>query len=199
MIAITAHAAPVQPQLLFLALNLVWAANEIWLGLRRRAADGGGRDAGTLGLLWRLLMLGIAAAVAVTISGHGHLPTSWHVPMRWAGCALIATGLVLRIWSIHVLARFFTVDVSVQQGHELVRSGPYRWIRHPSYTGALLCFLGLGVGLGNAFALPLLFVPVCWAFARRIQVEEQALREAFPQAYPAYAAQTGRLLPWRLV
>lgn len=199
MIAITAHAAPVQPQLLFLALNLAWAANEIWLGLRRRAADGDGRDAGTLGLLWRLLMLGIAAAVAVTISGHGHLPAEWQAPMRWAGCALIGGGLALRMWSIHVLARFFTVDVSVQQGHELVRHGPYRWVRHPSYTGALLCFLGLGVGLANVFALPLLCVPVYWAFRRRIQVEEAALREAFPQAYPAYAAQTGRLLPTRLV
>ncbi|MDG2523994.1 isoprenylcysteine carboxylmethyltransferase family protein [Stenotrophomonas sp. HITSZ_GD] len=199
MIAIAAHAVPVQPQLLFLALNLVWAAHEVWLGLRRRAADGGARDAGTLGLLWRVLMLGIFAAVGVTLTGYGHLPASWHVPMRWAGCALIASGLVLRIWSIHVLARFFTVDVSVQQGHELVRRGPYRWIRHPSYTGALLCFLGLGVGLGNALALPLLLVPVGFAFARRIRVEEQALREAFPQAYAAYAAQTGRLLPWRLV
>lgn len=191
-------AIAVQPQQLFLALNLAWAAHEVWLGLRRRAADGGSRDAGTLGLLWRVLMLGIFAAVAVAVSGYGHLPASWQEPMRWAGCALIVTGLVLRIWSIHVLARFFTVDVSVQQGHELVRHGPYRWVRHPSYTGALLCFLGLAVGLGNALALPLLFVPVCWAFARRIRVEEQALREAFPQAYADYAAQTGRLLPWRL-
>lgn len=199
MIAITAHATPVQPQLLFLALNVAWGASEIWLGLRRRAADGGARDAGTLGLLWRLLMLGIAAAVAVTISGYGHLPAAWQAPMRWTGCALIGGGLALRFWSIHVLARFFTVDVSVQQGHELVRHGPYRWVRHPSYTGALLCFLGLGIGLANVFALPLLCLPVYWAFRRRIQVEETALRAAFPDAYAAYAAQTGRLLPTRLV
>lgn len=210
MIAITLHAIPALPlvaaasglvprsQTVFLALNLAWAACEIWLNLRRRALDNGGRDAGTLGLLWRVLGLAIAAAVCIALSGYGHLPLEWREPARWAGCGLIAAGLALRVWSVRVLARFFTVDVKVHADHELIQRGPYRWVRHPSYTGALLAFLGLGVGLGNLLALPVLVVPVVWAFWRRIEVEEAALREAFPVAYPAYAARTGRLLPVRL-
>ncbi|HEY9256019.1 MAG TPA: isoprenylcysteine carboxylmethyltransferase family protein [Stenotrophomonas sp.] len=182
-------------QTLFLALNLAWAACEIWLNVRRRAQDNGGRDAGTLGLLWRVLGLAIAAAVCITVSGYGHLPAEWRVPARWVGCALLAAGLVLRVWSIRVLARFFTVDVKVHADHELIERGPYRWVRHPSYTGALLAFLGLGVGLGNVLALPVLVIPVVRAFWRRIEVEEVALREAFPVAYPVYAGRTGRLLP----
>ena len=182
-------------QTLFLALNLAWAACEIWLNVRRRAQDNGGRDAGTLGLLWRVLGLAIAAAVCITVSGYGHLPAEWRVPARWVGCALLAAGLVLRMWSIRVLARFFTVDVKVHADHELIERGPYRWVRHPSYTGALLAFLGLGVGLGNVLALPVLVIPVVRAFWRRIEVEEVALREAFPVAYPVYAGRTGRLLP----
>jgi len=209
MIALTLHTAPALPlvaaasgvvlssQTVFLALNLAWAACEIWLNLRRRALDNGGRDAGTLGLLWRVLGLGIAAAVFITVSGHGRLPAEWLVLARWTGCALLAAGLALRVWSIRVLARFFTVDVKVHADHELIQRGPYRWVRHPSYTGALLAFVGLGVGLGNYLALPVLVVPVAWAFWRRMQVEEAALRDAFPVAYPAYAARTGRLLPLR--
>jgi len=188
-----------QPQSLFPLLGLAWGGCEAWLGLRRRAAAGSRRDAGTLGLLWRVLLLAIAAAVVVTVSGHGRLPVGWLAPARWAGCALIAAGLALRLWSIHILARFFTVDVSVQAGHELVQRGPYRWVRHPSYTGALMCFLGLGIGLGNWLAMPVLMLPVAWAFLRRIEVEEAVLRDAFPLAWPAYAARTGRLLPTRLV
>lgn len=182
-------------QALFLALNLAWAACEIWLNLRRRALDNGGRDAGTLGLLWRVLGLAIVAAVCITVSGYGRLPVDWLVPARWVGCVLLAAGLLLRVWSIRVLARFFTVDVKVHADHELIERGPYRWVRHPSYTGALLAFVGLGVGLGNVWALPVLVVPVAWAFWRRIEVEEAALRVAFPVAYPVYAGRTGRLLP----
>lgn len=182
-------------QALFLALNLAWAACEIWLNLRRRALDNGGRDAGTLGLLWRVLGLAIVAAVCITVSGYGRLPVDWLVPARWVGCVLLAAGLLLRVWSIRVLARFFTVDVKVHADHELIERGPYRWVRHPSYTGALLAFVGLGVGLGNVWALPVLVVPVAWAFRRRIEVEEAALRVAFPVAYPVYAGRAGRLLP----
>ncbi len=136
-------------QTLFLSLNLAWAACEIWLSVRRRARDNGGRDAGTLGLLWRVLGLAIAAAVCITVSGYGHLPAEWRVPARWVGCVLLAAGLVLRVWSIRVLARFFTVDVKVHADHELIERGPYRWVRHPSYAGALLAFLGLGGGAGQ--------------------------------------------------
>ncbi|HVJ38067.1 MAG TPA: isoprenylcysteine carboxylmethyltransferase family protein [Stenotrophomonas sp.] len=203
MIAVITHSLPPlgastfapSAQTLFLALNLAWAGCEIWLSVRRRALDNEGRDAGTLGLLWRVLGLAIAAAVCISISGYGHLPAEWLVPARWMGCVLIATGLVLRVWSIRVLARFFTVDVKVHADHELIQRGPYRWVRHPSYTGALLAFLGLGVGLGNVLALVVLVVPVLWAFRRRMEVEEAALREAFPVAYPVYAQRTGRLLP----
>lgn len=182
-------------QTLFLALNIAWGACEVYLSLRRRAAGGASRDGGTLGMLWRVLVLSIAAAVWLAASGQGHLPAAWVEPARWAGCVLIAGGLALRLWAVHVLARFFTVDVNLQRDHQLVQRGPYRWVRHPSYTGALMAFLGLGVGLANPFSLLLLFVPVAWAFGQRIRIEETALREAFPETYPAYAARTGRLLP----
>ena len=68
------------------------------------------------------------------------LPYAWMFAS--AGVVLFVAGLLLRWWAIIVLGRFFTVDVSIAEGHELIESGPYRFIRHPSYTGALLAFLG---------------------------------------------------------
>ncbi|HEY0334027.1 MAG TPA: PEMT/PEM2 methyltransferase family protein, partial [Stenotrophomonas sp.] len=140
----------------FLLTSLSWATYEVWLGLRRRFAGGQARDQGTLGLLWRVLLIGIAGAVALRIGGWGRLPAPWLPVLQWAGCALIVTGLALRIWAVHVLARFFTVDVGIRADHQLVRRGPYRWVRHPSYTGVLLAFYGLGLGQGNVASLVIL-------------------------------------------
>lgn len=182
-------------QLLFLSLNLVWGGYEVLVSHRRRAADGGALDQGTLKLLWRVLYAAIALAVLATWLGIGSLPVAMLAPLRWSGCALIAAGLALRWWAIHVLGRWFTVDVTVQADQPLVDRGPYRWLCHPSYTGALLAFAGLAVGLGNAVALVVVLPAVGWAFVRRIRVEEATLQGAFGARYAAYVAQRWRLLP----
>ncbi|KGE53707.1 isoprenylcysteine carboxylmethyltransferase family protein [Xanthomonas axonopodis pv. vasculorum] len=157
---------------LFVALNLVWGGYELLLSRRRRASDGGAHDQGTLKHLWRVLSAAVAAAVVLAYS-----------------------GLALRVWAIQVLARWFTVEVTIQPDHQLVRGGPSRWLRHPSYTGALLAFDGLALGMGNALSVIAIVVPVTWVFLHRIRIEEAALRRAFPVAYPAYAAQSRHLLP----
>ncbi|QJD69648.1 protein-S-isoprenylcysteine methyltransferase [Xanthomonas campestris pv. badrii] len=180
---------------LLTALSLLWVGYELWLRQQRRAADGGTHDRGTLGQLWRVLSLSIAAAVGLAFAGVMHWPHAWQEPLRWAACALIGGGLAVRVWAITVLARWFTVDVTIQAGHQLVRSGPYRWLRHPSYTGALMAFYGLALGMGNAASLLAIVLPVTWVFLRRIRIEEAALQRAFPIAYPAYAAHSHRLLP----
>ncbi|USJ02349.1 phosphatidylethanolamine N-methyltransferase family protein [Xanthomonas prunicola] len=180
---------------LFLALNLVWGGYELLLSRRRRASDGGAHDHGTLQHLWRVLSAAVAVAVVLAYSGLAHWPQDWGASLQWAGCALIGTGLALRVWAIQVLARWFTVDVTIQHDHQLVRSGPYRWLRHPSYTGALMAFYGLALGMGDGLSVAAIVVPVTWVFLRRIRIEEAALRRAFPIAYPAYAAQSRRLLP----
>ncbi|HBK45882.1 MAG TPA: protein-S-isoprenylcysteine methyltransferase [Xanthomonadaceae bacterium] len=183
------------PDLPFLLLNLAWGGYEILIGHRRRAHDGA-RDRGTLKLLWRVLYGVVALGVAAAVLGIGRLPAHLLEPLRWTGCALIGGGLALRLWAIHVLDRWFTVDVTIQEGHQLIQHGPYRWLCHPSYTGALLAFCGLAVGLGNALSVLLIVPAATGAFLRRIRVEESALREAFGDAYVRYVARRWRLLPW---
>ena len=97
---------------------------------------------------------------------------------------------------MRTLAQFFTVDIAIHPGQTLVRRGPYRLLRHPSYTGALLTVLGFGIGVGAWAPALVAFVPIAVAFLHRIRVEERMLADAFPDAYPAYARETKRLVPF---
>lgn len=105
-------------------------------------------------------------------------------------------GLALRWLSIAYLGRFFTVNVIVTTDQKVIDTGPYRWIRHPSYAGALLAFLGLGFCFANAATLFLLFVPAAAAFLYRIGIEEAALQAGLGAAYRRYMQRTKRLVPF---
>jgi protein-S-isoprenylcysteine O-methyltransferase len=105
-------------------------------------------------------------------------------------------GLVLRWYSIIYLGRFFTVNVAIHSGHEIIDTGPYKHIRHPSYTGALLAFLGLALSLTNWASLALVMLPIVLAFSRRIAIEETALASALGSPYINYMRRTKRLAPF---
>jgi protein-S-isoprenylcysteine O-methyltransferase len=112
------------------------------------------------------------------------------------GLAIIVAGMVIRAWAIATLRRFFTVNVTLREDHRLIRRGPYRWVRHPSYTGSLLSFYGFAIAVENVWAALIVIVPVTYAFFVRMRVEEAVLRTAFPEEYPAYERETRRLVPF---
>jgi protein-S-isoprenylcysteine O-methyltransferase len=95
-----------------------------------------------------------------------------------------------------ILGRYFTVDVSISAEHKLIDSGPYRHIRHPTYTGALLAFLGLGLCFGNWLSILFLTLPIIAAFLWRIRIEERVLLHGLGQNYRAYVERTSRLIPF---
>jgi protein-S-isoprenylcysteine O-methyltransferase len=115
--------------------------------------------------------------------------------LRYLGIALFVAGLALRWYAIVHLGRFFTVNVSIAADHRLIDTGPYRIVRHPSYTGALMAFLGLGLCIANWASLLSLLVPICLAFLRRIHVEEAVLLQALGDQYRDYMRRTKRLIP----
>jgi len=180
----------------FEALGLAYGAAELGLALLRRSRRAGARshDRGTLGLVWIVvgLSIGTAFALARSLEFGRFEGGPW---MRWIAFSVFALGCALRGWSVVVLGRFFTVDVAIHTGHELVRSGPYRVLRHPSYTGALLIFFGLGLQLKSWPALLVLVLPLTAVFLRRIQVEERALAQHFGAAWTAHCERTWRLVP----
>jgi protein-S-isoprenylcysteine O-methyltransferase len=172
-----------------------WVTWELLLVLRRRAGKGTERrDGGSLVVLNIVIYTAIGVGLFYGLSGRLGFPVP--LLLRWLGLALLLAGLALRMWAVRTLRDFFTVDVAIHAGHRLVRTGPYRLLRHPAYTGVLASFAGLALCSGSWVSAAIIFVPICGAFLYRIAVEERALRAAFPEAYPAYAAATARLVPW---
>jgi protein-S-isoprenylcysteine O-methyltransferase len=152
-------------------------------------------DRGTRLVLVVVITLAITAAVM--LSGSAATRLSWPpAVVGTVAMVLLVAGLAIRWWAILTLGRFFTVDVAIHDDHTLVDHGPYRFVRHPSYTGLLLCFAGFGIAFGNALSLLALLLPIGAALLHRIRVEEAALREALGEPYEAYCSATKRLFPW---
>src|SRR5439155_8739006 len=132
--------------------------------------------------IWIVIMVSIAAGVFVAMNWpaaalpHGRM-------FACTGVFLFVAGLLLRWWAIIILGRFFTVDVVIEKDHELVERGPFRVVRHPSYTGVLLAFVGFALSLRNWAALLVVLLPIFAAFIHRLKVEEKALSSALGSRY----------------
>ncbi len=112
------------------------------------------------------------------------------------GVAICLFGFCLRIWAIRTLGRFFSMEIGIRPNHVIVTSGPYRWIRHPSYTGYLLILIGMGLAFHSwiAVLLPVLQTSVFQYF--RIIEEEKMLIKHFGKEYSEYMQRTKRLIPY---
>jgi protein-S-isoprenylcysteine O-methyltransferase Ste14 len=116
----------------------------------------------------------------------------------YPGIILMFAGIVLRQWSIAILGGFFSVVVSVQEGQTIIRRGPYRFIRHPSYTGTLMTLIGIGLAVQSWGALLTLLFMFSLVYRYRIEIEEKALVERFGNEYVAYMHDTKMLIPFVL-
>ena len=182
---------------LSLQLGLVYLISEFLLTVTRRSRSRTGtrQDRGTLGVLWLVIMTSIAAGIYVA----AHWPAAALPDGRifaTAGVALFVAGLLLRWWAIVTLGRFFTVDVTIEKDHELVERGPFCVVRHPSYSGVLLAFVGFALSLRNWAALFVILLPIFAAFIHRMNVEEKALSCALGSRYTDYMRRTKRLVPY---
>lgn len=117
-------------------------------------------------------------------------------PSFYSGIALIVSGMAFRIWSIRTLGEFFTANVRVVKGQRVVQSGPYRLLRHPSYTGAIVAAVGTALVFGSMLGLALITLLVAPAYAYRMQVEEARLASDLGPEYRDYMRKTRRLVPF---
>ena len=142
-----------------------------------------------LSVAFPLAWIGAVALLSVHQAAFGTTTT------LTVGVAVMVAGQILRWLSIAILGRFFTTYVAIRSDHHVVESGPYRFVRHPSYTGILVIHVGAALCFGNALSAIALLVPVWLALGNRMRIEEAALAEALGPAYREYMARTKRLVP----
>ena len=141
--------------------------------------------------------------IGVTLIAWPRVPWDWlslpllpHRPLTYAvGLALVMLGLAFTVWARLHLGRNWSGTVTLKEGHELIRSGPYAHVRHPIYTGLLVALLGSAVACGELRALIGLSV-VAGAFIRKLRIEERYMREIFPARYPRYCTEVPALVPF---
>lgn len=176
-------------------LVMLFPLSEMVLGVAKRARGAQtSNDRGSLRLLWIVIVVSVGLASVFS----GYEPMRIHASSRLVqtiALLLLVVGLALRWTSVIVLGRYFTVNIAVLNDHRVVDTGPYRYVRHPSYSGLLLAFLGLGLYFNNWLSLVIAIVPVTIALVYRIRVEEAVLGAAMGPEYSAYCARTKRLVP----
>lgn len=117
--------------------------------------------------------------------------------LYWSGVAVTAVGLGFSVWARRLLGRNWSATVTLKTDHELIQAGPYRWIRHPIYTGILLGFLGSAMARDEwrAVAAVVLVIIALW---RKLRMEERWLSELFGERYARYRERTWALIPYLL-
>ena len=95
-----------------------------------------------------------------------------------------------------ILGKFFSAVVGIQKDQQVIEKGPYKYVRHPSYTGALIIFIGLGLALQSWAAVITLILLFIIAYGYRIYVEEKALISELGEQYIEYKKRTKRLIPY---
>lgn len=194
MISTTLIADSVTARWIAFGIWATWFLMEVTTLRRYRAGDAV-QDAGTrcivaVGMVPSLIG---AALIAQRLSGLSIPGNAWLIFA--VGCLVSLGGIALRRWSIAVLGRFFTRDVMIREAHTVVSNGPYRLLRHPSYTGILLAMLGYGLMLGNWLSLIVLAGGFCVAVLPRIRHEERVLETGLGAPYREFEKTRKRLIP----
>lgn len=180
---------------LLLLISILWVASEILLSKIMKSAESDQNyDKSSLKILWITIALSITLGIFLRKTGVV-ISVDQALTVYYTGILLICLGLTIRWIAILKLKKSFTVNVSVAEGQKIVKTGFYKYVRHPAYLGSLLSFLGLGIVFNNWITLLIIFIPILVAFLYRIRVEEKVLIQAFDEQYSDYIRTSWRLLP----
>lgn len=182
--------------IIFIIVWSIWFLSEIILNrfLRSGKKIKKDHDKGTIRIIW--VTIGIANSLGIIIAIFLRAPISQNFLIPYAGLILILLGMIVRFISIWQLGRFFTVDVTIRDNHTIKKDGIYLIIRHPSYLGSILSFIGFGISLNNWITLLITSIPLIIAMLYRIKIEEKLLIDQFNGEYLDYIKKTYRLIPW---
>ena len=173
---------------LFCAWILSEFINSLW---SRKNSQSTNKDKGS----YRIVIVASYAVLIIPFTLRNHEIGIFSGNLQYIGLIMLTAGILLREWSIWVLGKYFTVRVQVSENAKLVTEGPYKYIRHPAYTGGFLTFSGIPLAIGTWSGALIAVIVSMIAYQYRIGIEEEALQEAFGSEYEEYKKRTWKLLP----
>ncbi|HET6552426.1 MAG TPA: isoprenylcysteine carboxylmethyltransferase family protein [Dyella sp.] len=175
-----------------LVVFFVWLTLDAVVVFRLRTGSAENRDQSSL----KLLMIGGPLVYAISIGlSYQSVGAFRSVALQVAGLVVLGLGIALRSMAISQLGRFHTPNVAIRGDHQLKAEGLYAHVRHPSYLGAMIAFLGFALALGNWLSVVVMVSLMACLYLYRIKEEDAALEAAFGEAFRQYAARTKRLVP----
>jgi protein-S-isoprenylcysteine O-methyltransferase Ste14 len=182
--------------MLYAVLYWAWIASEVTVVAVTWTKRGRGKvqDRGSMLILWVVIFASISVGTSLgddagwTMFGGAH----W---VRTLSVVVLAVGLAIRWTAIVTLGQSFSVNVAIHATQTVQKTGLFRLVRHPSYTGLMLVFAAIGIHTRNWLGLAIMLVPTGAALLYRIHVEERALHGAFGEEYAEYSRVTKRLIP----
>jgi protein-S-isoprenylcysteine O-methyltransferase Ste14 len=176
---------------------IVWLIGEIaiWRGDKQSSGGSERQDKGSRSYAIIAVIIGMgASSVASTFMPFLGI---YRLAFFVLGIATMVAGIALRRWAVVTLGRFFNSKVVIQEGHKVVDSGPYRYVRNPSYTGLIITAVGYGIGCGSMVSIAIMFIVPLIGIVNRIFVEEEALLKGLGEDYTLYMKKVRyRLFPY---
>ena len=162
----------------------------------RAAAEIGSKDSGSLRFILFGMWLGLLLSFPIAVVKVLRFPPAANQAAFFTGTALLIAGSLLRRHCWRVLGEHFTGDVRANADQPVIDRGAYRWVRHPSYTGGILMFAGIGIALSSWGSVVILTLVSVAVYSYRIVVEEKALPLAIGEPYAAFMRTRKRLVPF---
>ena len=186
------------PYFLVFWADYVWAFSPEWKVVQggiKGARDAGSRDSGSLRVLLGGMWIALFLAFPLAFVRAWSFPQSAQLPLFVVGLLLIVSGSLLRRYCFRTLGEFFTGDVRARQDQPVISTGPYRWVRHPSYTAGIMMFSGIGLALGSWVSFLLLTVGSIATYSYRVAIEERILLQTLGEPYAVYIKDRKRFIP----
>lgn len=177
--------------ILFTTLLFIIISVELRVFSKQRLAEGFSHDRRSLMFILMGVVLSLFSLFLFPYLGIGKINTNF----TYLGIFIMMCGFILRQWSIQILGKLFTPVISIQQDHRLITKGPYKYVRHPSYSGLLLELLGASLAVFNWMSFILVFCFMLPPLIYRIKVEEKELTKQFGQDYIDYKKKAKMLIP----
>jgi len=177
----------------------VWAFLPEWKVVQggiEGVKGGNSTDGGSLRVLLGGMWIALLIAFAVAFVRAWSFPPGAQLPLFAVGLSLLILGSLLRRYCFRTLGQYFTGDVRARSDQPVIRAGPYRLVRHPSYTAGMMMFIGIGLALGSWFSFILLTIATIATYGYRVVIEERALLDAIGEPYRSYMKETKRFIPY---